>query len=1785
MKPLLTFLFAFSCFLLGAQVKFKVTLNPSSNTYQVSLKPDVSWLPPLNTTSSAQVTLRVPSGGFTPGTVTNLAGIWSHSTVVSPPENPGFDYIVFGLQGVTAAISYQKDVEVALFSFENVGACTGVLELIKNNEDPFWPPNSQSVNVGNQISVIGAGIGVNAYKGNYGSQPADCLASSGNCIEVHEVILNSPSGCNMADGSIEVVAVGNPGLPPLQYSINNGFSWQLSPVFNNLTAGDVFEVVVQDLAAICIVEVGDFELQGPLAAIVTGSTLLHPDCGESNGSIAIEAYSENGGALQFSMSELGPWQSSPVFQGLATGTYTLYIYNQTSNCTSPAGTYTLTECTQQSCLLTYELEKLPDESFQVSLLSDTTWNFPFNITSSMQITVKVPAGGFVASNLTSLLTGVTFNQASVYAAPAEDPGHDYISFILGSPGTQGIPYKKGEKTPLFTFKNSGTCQGGQVVLMDNAADPFYPPNSQNANVGQQLTVSGYASADAPVCISNLPASDCTGDPCAALAPGFTTENACAGSTLHFLNTTTSIGSVTSWNWDFGDGSAPSDSQSPSHVFSIPGDFEVSLTVTTEGGCHATFSKVVTVFPLPSEIPANSYVLCSGDSVQLHSTAHATASWTPLIGLSNASIPNPLAFPASTTVYTLTLTNDFGCVRTEEVTVEVADKPLLDSTTTQDLSGCSLHDGSILIHATGTGDLLFSIDGGASFQPGSQFQGLAAGTYQVAVANADSTCLVALPEPVVLHGQQAPEVLTPVADFSLCEGSDILVAIQTDQDIASFDILTTGTYEGDTVVGGTLSFVVAAATLGSHNYSVELTTVQGCTVMEEFVQTTIALPEASFAAPSSSCTNGEVEINFNGIAGSQAILEWSLSGGAIVSASSQSPTAPDSASIIATWADTGTKTIVLTINDQGCVASGTGVINITTFEPGIELTVTNASCGESNGAIQLSLSGSGFYSYLWSNGLTSANLSALSQGSYQVTVTELSTSCSTTASAVVDMLPGLSIGSLTESPATDCSGSAADGSLHIEIIGGTGELTYTLYQIGNLAEPLDQIITTQTAVSFSGLGVGAYQLEVVDANGCSAAATSSVTSGGGVMSASINTTPVTCNQNNGSFSIVLHGGQKPYQYDLYKNNSLLAGGVQMPDSSLLVDNLAAAAYVLIFTDANGCLLPVVMTIKKSEILVNSTTTLASGCGKADGSVCILAYGGSGPYTLSSSQGLAPSGTFDSTACVTDLGEGIVQMVITDVNGCEKPLSFNLGQFVVPEITADSLLLTNSTCPGSFGTIASKTNHQYQIFDSNNSLVGLTPWNAAPAGTYKVIYSLGNCTAETFVTILGVPDWQVSYTSLPASCAGNDGSISLSVGGANGEYTYLWSNGDSMPTADSLSASTTCSVTITDASGCSTTLSDLVVGLDCVLPCDEIFYLDTFNVILQPGLTEICLPTEELVISNFGLTLNGTAYTGPINGCVESAYFYDYGMLLNLGEPPYYLDEWTVNGRVVSDFQFDELSQLVELMNLVDALGNWALDALGNSIIGGVAGVNYPSLNITHLASNTTLTLPLATVSVAHPSIFVADTPLTHIFIATDPVQGCADTLYINLIEDDQPGLPRTDTIFVQVPVGETLPALCIPTDELQGTLVSMVNSCEVAAGPAQINALDGWCLEIIGVEAGTMQACIVICDDLGVCDTTLVLIEALETSRDLVIFNGFSPNEDGYNDFFKIKNIEFYPENELAIFNRWGNQVYHANSYSNTAPWRGQHGNSILPDGTYFYILEVKIDGQKKKLSGYVELRR
>ena len=100
--------------------------------------------------------------------------------------------------------------------------------------------------------------------------------------------------------------------------------------------------------------------------------------------------------------------------------------------------------------------------------------------------------------------------------------------------------------------------------------------------------------------------------------------------------------------------------------------------------------------------------------------------------------------------------------------------------------------------------------------------------------------------------------------------------------------------------------------------------------------------------------------------------------------------------------------------------------------------------------------------------------------------------------------------------------------------------------------------------------------------------------------------------------------------------------------------------------------------------------------------------------------------------------------------------------------------------------------------------------------------------------------------------------------------------------------------------------------------------------------------------------------------------------------------------------------------------------------------------------------------------------------------------------------------------------------------------------------------------------LVITDSKGCVDTSWIDMTVVECPPPKPT-DRITPNEDGLNDMWRIHNIQFYPENEVFIFDRWGQRVYHEKGYDNLDGWQAKYLGSNMPVSTYYYILKIHLE--------------
>ena len=141
--------------------------------------------------------------------------------------------------------------------------------------------------------------------------------------------------------------------------------------------------------------------------------------------------------------------------------------------------------------------------YTVSMMPERTWESPYNITATGQVTIKATTGQFFIKDIQSYVEDTEWIPSGRVNTPIESPDYDYIFFRLETPGFVEMPFYSFRPVKLFTFKLETNC-AREVRLVSNEYDSFLPPNSRNVNIGNSLGVLGAGGEAYTGNVSNLP---------------------------------------------------------------------------------------------------------------------------------------------------------------------------------------------------------------------------------------------------------------------------------------------------------------------------------------------------------------------------------------------------------------------------------------------------------------------------------------------------------------------------------------------------------------------------------------------------------------------------------------------------------------------------------------------------------------------------------------------------------------------------------------------------------------------------------------------------------------------------------------------------------------------------------------------------------------------------------------------------------------------------------------------------------------------------------------------------------------------------------------------------------------------------------------------------------------------------------------------------------------------------------------------------------------------------------
>ena len=454
-------------------------------------------------------------------------------------------------------------------------------------------------------------------------------------------------------------------------------------------------------------------------------------------------------------------------------------------------------------------------------------------------------------------------------------------------------------------------------------------------------------------------------------------------------------------------------------------------------------------------------------------------------------------------------------------------------------------------------------------------------------------------------------------------------------------------------------------------------------------------------------------------------------------------------------------------------------------------LNNVNCnGLSTGSFSFATNGgTGPFNYTLLSGSTTVrtltgvsgtqNFANLAAGTYTLNVTDANSCGGTTTITITQPIAVSAVNNVTN---VLCNGGST-GSATVLASGGTSPYTYLWSN-------------TSTSQNVSGLSAGSFTVTVTDVNGCSTSANFTITQPAPLVSNTVTITDATCSSG-GSINVNVSGGVAGYNFNW-------SNGATTED----VSGLAASAYTLTITDANGCTTvngPNTVNANGVPIISVNNTTNVSCYGLSNGAVNISVSGGQSPYTYSWSNG-------QTTEDLNALTAGSYSVTIIDNLGCVT--NFTNIQISEPAALSVSTSLSNVSCNGlADGEITNTAtggtvgyNYLWSNGSTSEDLINIV------AGNYSGTLTDANGCISTFGPFNINEPTAIDITNINtinASCGLSDGAINITVSGGTPNYIYQWSNGASTEDLTGLSSGSY-DLLITDSNGCSVVQNDINVA---------------------------------------------------------------------------------------------------------------------------------------------------------------------------------------------------------------------------------------------------------------------------------------------------------------------------------------------------------------------------------------
>lgn len=1118
-------------------------------------------------------------------------------------------------------------------------------------------------------------------------------------------------------------------------------------------------------------------------------------------------------------------------------------------------------------------------------------------------------------------------------------------------------------------------------------------------------------------------------------------------------------------------------------------------------------------------------------------------------------------------YAVTVTDDCDNTVSANYTISETNTPITITGTTTNASNLTAADGKIDITVNGgNGTYTFSWDNSSILEDPMDFQ---AGDHTVTVTDTNGCTKTA-----------TFTVVSDQIDLALNDDNTTIL------DVACFGGNTGAINLG--VEGGTGSYTatwspvlpntinVSGLTAGEYCVTVSdgSTSVSNCYTVNQPTAPLTVNPIVTQQTVCGGANDGAINLTISGGSPSYVFL-WS-----------NTQTSEDISGL-----NNGSYTV--TVSDaKGC--SSVNFYTVSCGDPlvinGSETVVTDETCGGANdGTITLVVSGGTTpYSYSWPN--TNQNQGSLSPGDYTVTVTDANNLTATQT---------FTVSAATEMVITGIPNPVTANSL------GTIEPTVTFG-----SKPYNYSWSSPTYADFSKstkniseLNEGTYILLVSDSNGCTKEQTFVVGITFGI--GGVDITHIGCfGESTGSIHLSINGGEPPYTTSWTKS-----GDADFSKGTRDITELSAGTYTVVVTDNLGASVEdtyeVTQPISGLDIAITNKQDVIGG---TLGSINITVTGGTAPYSYLWSNGA-------TSQDITELMKDCYSVTVTDANDCVM----ETGDICIeaPFVSGDVTKIEpkcNGDCDGSISFLLYGGQPPYNVkwsVPGHDKTIGLNGPNTIFAnelcsGTYAVTVTDNTNDTYTKEFTLSEPTVIVVGSNVDEVNA----IIDITPTGGIPPYTYLWSrNGEKNEDLLNIASGSYC-VTVTDDNGCR--------KVECLTV--ELPPITVTSSIVKPECPDDKTGSIELTVSG---GIQPYTYEWDPTGAKSQNLF-------NIPAGTYSVTITDNNGATKA-YVVDLKAESDLDASLQITRGISAESACDGSAFVGVTGGEAP---YTYVWRNNNVVLASLTETITGLCEGVISVEVT------DKL-GCAMTIEVDLVApiiltvviterkpiscDDEcdgilQGIPNGGTApytykWSNNTIGQTANGLCSDT---YSVTVTDANGIQVTvekplfspdqlditfnvSPPTMTNGNDGTAEAI--VEGGTLPYnyewnggdcnsadCIfasgeywVLVTDARGCEITESVVVPTETipcfsSSAIMTLDG---THDGRNDFFRVRCIEG-TNNRLTIFNRWGQLVYETENYQND--WNGVDikGNPV-PEGAYYYILEVNGAGSGDQYKGHITI--